>query len=206
MTMLIGLTGGVGSGKSTVAALFERAGITTIDTDAIAQQLTAPGGSALAAIARQFGSDFISDKEGLKRAKMREQVFADAAARTALEAILHPLIQAQVELALPGIRSPYGMIVVPLLFESMSYRRIVKRALVVDCSVATQIARITKRPGLTRTLAEAIVAAQIPRRIRLQLADDLICNENDLAGLDAVVHSLHQLYIAEAQCEFQQRS
>ena len=196
--MMIGLTGGVGSGKSTVAALFERAGIAVVDTDAIAQQLTAPGGSALAAIARQFGSDFVGDKDGLKRAKMRERVFADEAARDMLEAILHPLIQAHVEQALPGIRGPYGIIVVPLLFEKMTYRRIVQRALVVDCSVATQIARITKRPGLTRTLAEAIVAAQIPRRIRLQLADDLISNENDLAGLGAVVLSLHQQYAGVA--------
>ncbi len=194
MATLIGLTGGIGSGKSTVAALFELAGATVIDTDVIAQQLTAPGGIALPAIASRFGRDYVSDMSGLERAKMRARAFSDQEARIVLESILHPLIQEQVERDIKAIRSTYGIIIVPLLFETMTYRRIVQRTLVVDCTVETQIKRVMDRSGLTRKAAESIIAAQIPRSIRLQLADDVICNQHDTFDLHAQVQLLHLSY------------
>jgi len=198
MATLIGLTGGIGSGKSTVAALFEFAGATVIDTDVIAQRLTAPGGIALPAITSRFGPDYVSDISGLERAKMRALVFSDQEARIVLESILHPLIRQQVERDIKAIRSDYGIIVVPLLFETMTYRRIVHRTLVVDCAAETQIKRIKARSGLTRKAAEAIIAAQIPRSIRLQLADDVICNQHDTLDLRAQVQVLHPRYASMA--------
>lgn len=194
MATLIGLTGGIGSGKSTVAALFESAGATVIDTDMIAQQLTAPGGIALPAIASRFGRGYVSEMNGLERAKMRARVFSDQEARIVLESILHPLIQEQVERDIKAIRSTYGIIVVPLLFETMTYRRIVRRVLVVDCTAETQIMRVMVRSRLTRKAAESIIAAQIPRSMRLQLADDVICNQHDTVNLLARVQVLHPGY------------
>jgi dephospho-CoA kinase len=195
MATLIGLTGGIGSGKSTVAALFELAGATVIDTDVIAQQLTASGGIALPAIASHFGRDYVSDMSGLERAKMRARVFSDQEARVVLESILHPLIQEQVERDIKAITGAYGIIVVPLLFETMTYRRIVQRTLVADCAVETQIKRVMERSGLTRKAAESIIAAQIPRSIRLQLADDVICNQHDTVDLRVRVKVLHPSYV-----------
>jgi dephospho-CoA kinase len=194
MATLIGLTGGIGSGKSTVAALFGLAGATVIDTDVIAQQLTAPGGIALPAIVSRFGRDYVSDMSGLERAKMRARVFSDHEARIVLESILHPLIREQVERDIRAIRSAYGIIVVPLLFETMAYRRIVQRTLVVDCTVETQIKRVMVRSGQTRKVAESIIAAQIPRSVRLQLADDVVCNQHDTVDLKAQVLVLHSSY------------
>ena len=198
MATLIGLTGGIGSGKSTVAALFELAGATVIDTDVIAQQLTAPSGIALPAIASRFGRDYVSDKSGLVRAKMRARVFSDQEARIVLESILHPLIHEQVERDIKAIRNAYGIIVVPLLFETMTYRRIVQRTLVVDCTAETQIKRVMVRSVLARKAAESIIAAQIPRSIRLQLADDVICNQHDTVDLHAQVQVLHPRYASMA--------
>jgi dephospho-CoA kinase len=191
---LIGLTGGIGSGKSTVAAFFERAGATVIDTDAIARHLTAPGGIALPAITSHFGKEYVSDRGGLEREKMRTRVFSDREARIALESILHPLIQTQVECNVRTIKSNYGIIVVPLLFETMAYRRIVQRTLAVDCTVEIQIKRVIDRSGLTRKAAESIIAAQISRSMRLQLADDVICNQHDVGDLRAQVRVLHPSY------------
>lgn len=194
MATLIGLTGGIGSGKSIVAALFESAGATVIDTDVIAQKLTAPGGIALPAITSRFGREYVSDRSGLEREKMRARVFGDQEARIVLESILHPLIRKQVERDIMEIRSAYGVIVVPLLFETMTYRRIVQRTLVVDCTAETQIRRVMVRSGLTREAVESIIAAQIPRSIRLQLADDVICNQHDTVSLRARVQLLHASY------------
>lgn len=194
MATLIGLTGGIGSGKSTVAALFELAGATVIDTDVIARQLTTAGGIALPAIASCFGRDYVSETGDLDRARMRARVFSDQEARIVLESILHPLIQEQVERDIKAIRNTYGIIVVPLLFETMTYRGIVQRTLVVDCTVETQIKRVMVRSGLTRKAAESVIAAQIPRSIRLQLADDVICNQHDTVDLHARVQVLHPSY------------
>ena len=198
MVPIIGLTGGIGCGKSTVAALFADAGVAVIDTDEIVQDLTAAGGNALPLIASRFGPEFVSETNGLERKKMRELVFADEKAREILESVLHPLIQTRVEDALAAVRSAYGIVVVPLFFEKMSYRHLVQRTLVIDCRTETQIARVMQRPGLTRETAEAIVAAQIPRCIRLQLGDDLICNEHRPAMLNGFVHALHKRYLGTA--------
>jgi len=198
MATLIGLTGGIGSGKTTVAALFKSAGATVIDTDAIAQQLTAPGGIALPAIRSHFGREYVSDISGLEREKMRARVFSDQAAKLVLESILHPLIRTQVERDIKVIRSAYGIIVVPLLFETMTYRRIVLRTLVVDCTAEMQVKRVMVRSGLTRKTVESIIAAQIPRSIRLQLADDVICNQHDTISLRAKVQALHPRYASMA--------
>jgi dephospho-CoA kinase len=198
MATLIGLTGGIGSGKTTVAALFESAGAAVIDTDVIARQLTAHGGIALPAITSRFGREYVNDISGLEREKMRARVFSDREAKLVLESILHPFIRTQVERDIKAIRSAYGIIVVPLLFETMAYRHIVQRTLVVDCTAEMQVERVVVRSGLTRKTAESIIAAQIPRSIRLQLADDVICNQHDRFNLRAQVQVLHPGYASMA--------
>jgi dephospho-CoA kinase len=194
----VGLTGGIGSGKSTVADCFAALGVPVIDTDVIARELTAPGGAALEAIRAAFGATVMQADGTLDRAVLRRRVFADSAARHQLEAILHPRIRQGVALKLATLTAPYALIVIPLLVETGDYRDVLNRVLVVDCPEAVQIARVMARSGLVHGEIKAILAAQAGRAERLAVADDIIVNTVSLGALRAEVAALHQRYLALA--------
>ena len=194
----VGLTGGIGSGKSTVADCFAALGVPVIDTDVIARELTAPGGAALEAIRAAFGATVMQADGTLDRAVLRRRVFADSAARHQLEAILHPRIRQGVALKLATLTAPYALIVIPLLVETGDYRGVLNRVLVVDCTEAVQIARVMARSGLAHGEIKAILAAQAGRAERLAVADDIIVNTVSLEALRAEVAALHQRYLALA--------
>jgi dephospho-CoA kinase len=191
--LVVGLTGGIGSGKSTVAGIFSGFGVPVIDTDAIARQLTAPGGEALGVIRAEFGDAVMQDDGSLNRAALRRRVFADDAARRQLEAILHPRIRQMVEQALSALDTPYVLIVIPLLLETGGYRDLLHRVLVVDCPEDAQIERVMAR-GLSRDEVMAILAAQASRAERLAAADDVILNTTPIEALSPLVAQLHQRY------------
>ncbi|PTD99012.1 dephospho-CoA kinase [Pandoraea apista] len=202
MTYAIGLTGGIGSGKTTIANLFATHGITIIDTDAIAHAITAPGGAAMPAIRREFGDTFVAPDGSLDRARMREAVFGDNLAKTRLEAITHPLIRTESERAAAEAEGPYLIFVVPLLVESGTWRQRVQRVLVVDCAEETQIARVMSRNHFTREQVQAIMVRQATRAQRLSAADDVIDNDVQHAPLAPQVDRLHAAYLklaAQAQ-------
>ena len=189
----IGLTGGIGSGKSTVATLLAGHGATLVDTDLIARQLTLPGGAAIETIAAAFGSDLIDAAGALDRARMRALVFADTSARQRLEAILHPMIGLETERQARASGAPVIVFDVPLLVESGHWRPRVDKVLVVDCAEATQIARVIARSGWTGDAVRAVIAQQAPRARRRALADAVIHNEGvTLARLTEQVASLWQ--------------
>ncbi|MBI5626913.1 MAG: dephospho-CoA kinase [Nitrosomonadales bacterium] len=195
MSFCIGLTGGIGSGKSTVAAMFAEHGAGVVDTDIIAHSLTQPGGEAIAAIRSAFGNDYLTDDGALDRVKMRGLVFSDAAAKQRLEQILHPLIFEQAKTQLRQLQAkPYILVVVPLLPESRTFRQLVQRVLVVDCEENTQIARVIGRSRLTEEKVRAIIALQTPRADRLRLADDVIRNDVSMENLAGQVAVLHEHY------------
>lgn len=196
----VGLTGGIGSGKSAVAEIFGLLGAAIVDSDAIAHALTAPGGDAIAAIAQQFGAQYIGPDGALDRQRMRDRIFRDPPAKALLESILHPRIRelsiAQAAAAARD-RVPYVVLVVPLLIESGGWRSRVDRILVIDCSPATQEARVRARSRLDAALVQAIIAQQARRADRLDAADDVLVNEGPLEQLTARVTRLHRRY-----CEF----
>jgi dephospho-CoA kinase len=191
---VVGLTGGIGSGKSAAADEFARLGATLVDTDAIAHQLTEAGGSALPEIERTFGRDFIHEGQ-MDRQRMRKRVFADAAAKKALEAVLHPLIREESNRRIAAAAGPYVIHVVPLLIESPDYRRRVDRVLVVDAPQETQVARVLTRSSLSEEEVRAIIRSQAPREARLAAADDVIDNSGTLDALRKQVAALHQKYL-----------
>jgi dephospho-CoA kinase len=197
----IGLTGGIGSGKSTVAALLVGHGAALVDTDAIARELTQPGGSAIALIRAEFGDAAIGTDGALARAHMRALAFSDSGARKRLEAILHPLIGLETERrarALPA-QTPAIVFDVPLLVESARWRERVDRVLVIDCNESTQIERVMARSGWTREAVEAVIAQQAPRALRRASADSVIFNDGGLTQplLADAVHSLWQHWCAD---------
>src|SRR5512139_3469394 len=192
----VGLTGGIGSGKSTVADLFAALGVPVIDTDVIARELTAPGGVALDAICAAFGETVMRADGALDRAALRRRIFADAAARHQPKAILHPRIRQTVVQTLATLSAPYALIVIPLLVETGGYRDVLNRVLVVDCPEDVQIARVMARNGFTRDEVMAILAAQAGRAERLAAADDVIVNTASSAVLRAEVAALHRRYQA----------
>ncbi len=196
----VGLTGGIGSGKSTVADLFAAHGAAVIDTDLIAHQLTAAGGSAITAIRLAFGSTFIAADGAMDRAKMRATVFADPAEKGRLEAILHPLIRAETEHAAAQAEGAYLLFVVPLLVESGLWKQRVSRVLAIDCTEEIQIRRVMQRNNLTEPQVRAIMATQASRASRIAAADDIIINNGDTAALIPQVKRLHDLYISLARC------
>jgi len=193
----IGLTGGIGSGKSTVAEMFARRGVPVIDTDAIARELSAPAGAGHAEIMRAFGASVLDASGNIDRARLRERVFRDAAARARLEAILHPRIRAEVERRVAGLAAEYCLLVIPLLFET-DFIDLVDRVLVVDANEAEQIVRVQARSRLPRAEIEKIIAAQMGRAARAARAHDTIVNNADLAALEPQVESLHRRYRALA--------
>ena len=198
LPLVIGLTGGIGSGKSAAAERFVEHGASLVDTDAIAHALTAPQGAAMPAIRAQFGADVIAEDGSLNRAAMRTRVFADTAVRHQLEALLHPLIgaeSARQRLAAPGL---YVILAVPLLIESGDYRARCDRVCVVDVPPETQVERVRARSALDEAQIRAIMAAQASREQRLAAADDVIDNSGTFAHLRAQVDALHLRYSALA--------
>jgi len=194
VSFVVGLTGGIGSGKSAVSDQFAALGATVVDTDVIARELTDKGGAAVAEVERIFGEDFIADG-AMDRKRMRERVFADPAAKRALEGLLHPMIRAESarrSVAAPG---PYVIHVVPLLIESPDYRRRVDRVLVVDCPEETQVERVRARSGLSADEVRAIMRSQASRAERLAAADDVIDNSGPRDALRKQVAALHQKYL-----------
>lgn len=198
MSLVIGLTGGIGSGKTSAAKIFAALGVDVVDTDAIARELTQPGGAAIADIRQAFTEKFITADGALKREEMRSLVFSDSSARHTLEAILHPLIRVEVGRCIAHFRAPYGMIVVPLLLETGAYEELIRRILVVDCSEHNQIVRATTRTGVEERTVRAIMSTQVSLKERLQQADDVIINDADMADLERQVNALHQKYLALA--------
>lgn len=194
---VVGLTGGIGSGKTTVSTALQAHGAAVIDTDLIAHSLTAPGGAAMPAIAAEFGSEFVQADGALDRARMRALVFATPAAKQRLEGILHPLIRTitESESARAVASAPYVVLAIPLLIESGNWRGRVDRVLVVDCSHATQVARVQRRSNLDAAAVRRIVAQQATREARLDAADDVIVNESDAPALVRRIARLHDLYV-----------
>ena len=196
---LVGMTGGIGSGKTFVADLFEARRVAIVDTDRIAHRITAPHGAAMPLIAREFGEAFVAADGSLDRARMRALVFADDTARARLEALTHPLIRAETEREIKAARAAYVIVVVPLLVESGVWRSRVDRVLVVDCTVETQVARVMRRSGFSREQVLAIVQRQAPREARLAAADDVLVNENIGAErLNEEIGHLHAHYLSLA--------
>lgn len=198
MTYCIGLTGGIGSGKSSAAEIFRELGAGVVDTDVIAHELTRPGGAALTAISSQFGAEYIAADGGLDRSGMRRLVFSDPASKKRLEAILHPRIRAESEARIAAAREPYVIIAVPLLLETGAYDGLIDRVLVVDCAEEQQVARTMQRSALTADEVRAIMAAQLPRSVRLARADDVLHNDADMAALRRQAEALHGRYLALA--------
>ena len=192
---VVGLTGGIGAGKSAVSERFARLGVPVVDTDVIARELTVSGGEALPAIREAFGNSVFSRADELDRAALRQQVFADPAARARLEAILHPLIRRAAGQRLAALDAPYALLVVPLLLETGAYAGIVRRTLLVDCPESIRVERVMARSALTRAEVEAIVAAQVHDEARRAVADDKIDNTGGLDALDAAVAALHVRYL-----------
>ncbi len=191
--LVVGLTGGIGSGKSTVAARFAARGVPIIDADDVAHQLVEPGRPALQTLVQNFGLDILDQKGGLNRPWLRRRVFADPALRRRLERLLHPLIREEMRLQLASIRSGYAILVIPLLVET-GQADLVDRVLVVDTAEDLQYARCLARDGADREQVESILAAQAKREERLARADDVLVNDGSLEQLERSVEALHQRY------------
>lgn len=196
---LVGLTGGIGSGKTAVSDALGALGAGVVDTDAIAHALTAPGGAAITPLREAFGPEAIAADGRLDRAWMRARAFSDPAERKRLESILHPMIRQAVEDAIAAhAHAPYVLVVVPLLVESGDWRRRVQRVLVVDCEPEAQVTRVMRRSGLTEQQVRDIMSVQAFRDARLAVADDVLRNDGDLPALQAQARTLHDTYVAAA--------
>lgn len=194
MKTVVGLTGGIGSGKSTVADRFAALGAPVVDTDEISRQLTGPEGAAMERLAAEFGARYLAADGSLDRAAMRRLAFEDPGARARLEAILHPAIRKAADAALEDAAGPYAVLVVPLLYETRGYAGRVSRVLVVDCPEALQVERTAARSGLAPGEVRAIMAAQWPRWRRLQMADDVVWNGGEPAAIGPQCERLHRRY------------
>jgi dephospho-CoA kinase len=196
--LVVGLTGGIGSGKSMVAGQLAALGTTVVDTDEISRALTAAHGEAMPALAAAFGPGFVTAEGALDRDAMRALAFSDGGARARLEAILHPAIRARADRELAAAPGPYAIVVVPLLFETRGYLDPARRILVVDCPEALQVARTRARSGLSEAEVRAVMAAQWPRWRRLQVADDVIWNGGGRDEAAAQCEKLHRSYCERA--------
>ena len=192
---VVGLTGGIGSGKSAVADEFARLGAVIVDTDAIAHELTAPGGAAIPELRGLFGPEFIDATGAMDRAKVRAKVFSDPAAKKKLEGLLHPMIRSESERRIAASTGPYVVYVVPLLIESGNYRNRVQRVAVVDCPEEVQLARVRSRSNLPDSEIRKIIESQVPRARRKAAADDVIDNSGTLDALHKRVRELHLAYV-----------
>ena len=194
--LCVGLTGGIGCGKSTVAQLFARLGAGIIDTDAIAHQLTQAGGEAIPAIRAAFGAAYLTPAGALDRTRMRHTIFSDATARRKLESILHPLILSHCELQLAERSdASYLILVAPLLLENPAFLHLIQRVLLVSCSIQQQISRVMQRSGLSEPEIRAIIAQQLPQAERIARSDDIIQNDGTCDALEHQVLALHQYYL-----------
>lgn len=191
---ILGLTGGIGSGKSAAADAFAELGIETIDADHAARWVVEPGRPALAKIFERFGESVLLDDGQLNRAALREHIFAEPEQRQWLEALLHPLIRTEIKQFLGAAQSPYAILVSPLLIESDQYKT-VQRVLVVDVPSEVQMARALQRDQVSETQLRAIMQAQLERDERLKYADDVLCNAADKAALQREVARLHDYYL-----------
>ena len=196
----IGLTGGIGCGKTTVAKLFEQLKIPVIDADEIARQLVAIGQPALMRIQEVFGSDVFKPDGSLNREQLRELIFSDPEKKQRLESILHPLVYQSMQAMLEQLISPYCIICIPLLFET-NMTRFVDRILVVDCPVETQIERVRKRDNMTMERIQSIIDSQVSRTFRKAQANDLIDNSETDDRLAEEVKTLHNLYLSLSACQ-----
>jgi dephospho-CoA kinase len=190
----VGLTGGIASGKSTVASLFAQRGVPIIDTDQLAREIVEPGQPPLERLVQRFGREILTPDGHLDRPALRNIVFSDPLARADLEALTHPAISAEVEIRAAQAGGPYQIHVIPLLVDK-NLGAHVDRVLVVDCEEALQIERLIKRDGCTEEQARAILAAQVTRTARQRAAHDLILNEGDVGALDVQVEALHRRYL-----------
>jgi len=190
----VGLTGGIGSGKSTVAGRLAALGAAVIDTDEVARHLTGPEGAAMEALRKEFGARYLTREGALDRDAMRTLAFEDPEARGRLEAILHPAIRAEADARLARASGPYAVVVVPLLYETRGYLDRVARVLLVDCPEALQLSRTMARSHLAEGEVQAIMKAQWPRWRRLQMADDVIWNGGDPEALEAQCLHVHRRY------------
>lgn len=199
MPFCVGLTGGIGSGKSTAAEMFRELGAAVVDTDEISRELTAAGGGAMPEIRNRFGPDYIAADGSLDRDGMRHLVFGNAAEKAKLEAILHPLIRAASRDRVAAASASYVILVVPLLFETGAYLDLAKRVVLVDCSEERQIERATRRSRITADEVRAIMASQLARAARRARADDVIDNDGGIDGLRRQVGVLHAQYLRLAR-------
>jgi len=195
----VGLTGGIGCGKSSAAQLFAELGAGVIDTDVIAHQLTQTGSPALKTIRDEFGPDYLLPDGSLDRARMRRLIFSDDAAKARLEAILHPLVKQRVLGEMETSDAPYLLIVVPLLLETGNYGDVVCRVLAVDCDERQQLQRTMARSALSAAEVSAIMSKQLSRQARLKEADDVIHNTGSPEDLRRQVESLHRQYLQWAR-------
>lgn len=201
MTLWIGLTGGIGSGKSTVADVFADYGVPVIDTDGIARELTTHHGSAISLLAQHFGNELVDASGSLKRGEMRRLMLENASVRAKLEALLHPLIWAETDRRQRTFQAVYGLVAVPLLAERPIFQKLVSRVLLVDCTESIQIERVMQRSGLSRAEAKALLNTQTTRVHRRRIADDILDNQTDLSDLSIKVGQLHRLYSRLGQLE-----
>ena len=203
MALVVGLTGGIGSGKSAAADAFEKLGATVVDTDAIAHELTGPGGAAVPEVRRLFGKAFVDASGAMDRKRMRELVFNDAEEKQRLEGLLHPMIRAEskrrIATALGERSVPYVLHVVPLLVESPDYRERVGRVLVIDCPEDLQVARVRQRSGLPEAEIRRIIATQVQRDKRLAAANDVLDNSGSISAMQQQVRKLHESYLRLAK-------
>ena len=190
----IGVTGGLGAGKTTVSQAFAQLGVPVIDTDEIARELTAGNGAAIPAIQEEFGKPAFRSDGSLDRVALRTLILADDTAKKKLEAILHPLIRAEVERELAEVKTPYVLIVIPLLVETGAYEEMLDRVLVVDCSEETQVRRALARGGWSEEEIRAMMAWQASRQARLAHADDIINTDCELPRINGLVRALDQKY------------
>ncbi|TNI22732.1 dephospho-CoA kinase [Aeromonas dhakensis] len=201
---VVAITGGIGSGKTTVANQFAELGIEVVDADIIAREVVEPGTPALAAIAAHFGADVIAPDGRLDRRQLRERVFTDPQAKGWLNGLLHPLIRSEMQRQCAAARSPYCLLVVPLLVENR-LTALANRVLVIDVDEATQIERTCRRDGVSREQAEAILAAQASRTERLAAADDVLDNQNGTPeAIKSRIFALHETYLAFASQQARQ--
>ena len=201
MTFVVGLTGGIGCGKSSASQFFSDLGIDVIDTDIIARQLTQPNGSAISLIQNTFGSSIIAADGTLDRNKMRDLVFANSELRHKLEQILHPLILKEVIRRIKQCQAPYVIVVIPLLFETNDYNHLIRHILVIDCDEQQQLLRTMERSNLSEQKVRSIMATQVARETRIQKADDVILNNQDIEYLKAQILLLHHKYLALSKNE-----
>jgi dephospho-CoA kinase len=196
----VGLTGGIASGKTTVANLFEALGATIVDTDQLAREVVAQGSPLLPKIAAHFGADVLAPDGSLDRRALRTRVFADPAERLWLEQLTHPAIRELTDARSAAARGAYVMVAIPLLVETAGAKRF-ERVLVVDCDPEIQLARLQARDGSTRAEAQRVLAAQASRAERLAVADDVILNDGDIAALRDQVEKLHRQYVAASRAQ-----